>query len=71
MNGWDAIAELLDERWFPRPDDHVRRARLVARHEAHGRSPVEARSWVEEVDQPNAELVLHRSIRATWDLDPG
>ena len=71
MHGWDAVAELLDERWLLRPDERLRRARLVARHEAHGRSPVEARSWVEEVDQPNAELVLNRSIRATWELDPG
>lgn len=71
MNGWDAVSELLDERWLLRPDERLRRARLVARHEAHGRSPVEARSWVEEVDQPNAELVLHRSIRSTWEMDPG
>lgn len=71
MGGWGEVADLLDDRWLLRPDDRVRRTRLVARHEAHGRSPVEARSWVEEVDQPNAELVLHRSIRATWELDPG
>jgi pantothenate kinase len=67
---WDEIADLLDERWMLRPVDVVRRARLVARHEAHGRSAVEARSWVDEVDEPNAELVLHRSIRATWEFDP-
>jgi pantothenate kinase len=67
---WGEIADLLDERWLLRPDDVVRRARLVARHEAHGRSPVEARSWVDEVDEPNAELVLHRSTRATWEFDP-
>ncbi|MBI4935453.1 MAG: nucleoside/nucleotide kinase family protein [Actinobacteria bacterium] len=68
---WGDVADLLDERWLLRPGDVVRRARLVARHEAHGRSPVEARSWVDDVDEPNAELVLHRSIRATWEFDPG
>ncbi|MFZ4719887.1 MAG: nucleoside/nucleotide kinase family protein [Ilumatobacteraceae bacterium] len=68
---WGDVAALLDERWLLRPDEVVRRARLVARHEAHGRSATEARSWVDEVDQPNAELVLGRSIRATWELDPG
>ena len=68
---WGEVADLLDERWLLRPVDVVRRARLVARHEEHGRSPVEARSWVDDVDEPNAELVLHRSIRATWEFDPG
>jgi pantothenate kinase len=67
---WGSVADLLDDRWMLRPDDAVRRARLVARHEAHGRSPVEARSWVDDVDEPNAELVLTRSVRATWEFDP-
>jgi pantothenate kinase len=65
---WNEVAELLDERWLLRSDDSIRRARLVARHEAHGRSTVEARSWVDEVDEPNAELVLHHSTRATLEF---
>ncbi|MEN9645241.1 MAG: hypothetical protein RL238_1910 [Actinomycetota bacterium] len=71
MGRWGDVAELLDERWLLRPDDAVRRSRLIARHESHGRTPTEARSWVDEVDEPNAELVLGRSIRATWQFDPG
>jgi pantothenate kinase len=71
MGRWGDVHSVLDERWFLRPDDSARRARLVARHEAHGRTPTEARSWVDEVDEPNAHLVLTRSIRATWDFDPG
>lgn len=71
MGRWGDVAELLDERWLLRPDDTVRRARLVARHEAHGRTPTEALSWVDEVDEPNAQLVNSRSIRATWEFDPG
>lgn len=71
MGRWGDVAALLDERWLLRPDDAARRARLIARHESHGRSPTEARSWVDEVDEPNAELVLGRSTRATWEFDPG
>jgi len=71
MGRWADVAALLDERWLLRPDDAIRRARLVARHEAHGRSATEALSWVDEVDEPNAQLVRSRSIRATWELDPG
>ncbi len=71
MGRWADVAALLDERWLLRPDDAIRRARLVARHEGHGRSATEALSWVDEVDEPNAELVRSRSIRATWELDPG
>jgi pantothenate kinase len=67
---WAGVAPLLDERWLLRPDDAVRRARLVARHEAHGRSPVEARSWVDEVDEPNAQLVIAHSGRAHVEFDP-
>ena len=71
MGRWGDVAELLDDRWLLRPDDAVRRARLVARHEAHGRSLTEALSWVDDVDEPNAELVRGRSIRATFEFDPG
>lgn len=71
MGRWGEVAELLDDRWLLRPDDAVRRSRLVARHEAHGRSLTEALSWVDDVDEPNAELVRGRSIRATWEFDPG
>jgi pantothenate kinase len=71
MGRWGDVAALLDERWLLRPDDALRRARLVARHELHGRSRTEAISWVDEVDEPNAALVRTRSIRATHEFDPG
>jgi pantothenate kinase len=71
VDNWALVHEQLDERWLLRPDDAVRRARLVARHEAHGRSSTEALSWVDDVDEPNAHLVATRSIRATWEHDPG
>ncbi len=71
MGGWGAVADLLDDRWLLRPDNAVRRARLVARHEVHGRNLTEALSWVDDVDEPNAELVRSRSVRATFEFDPG
>jgi pantothenate kinase len=51
------VRALLTEVWYVDVDPEVRRARLVARHEAHGRSPDAARRWVETTDEPNARLV--------------
>ena len=61
---WRAVAEALDETWFVETDDAVRRERLVERHVRFGKSPAEARAWVETVDQPNAELVAATRSRA-------
>ena len=61
---WQAVAEALDETWFVETDDAVRRERLVERHVRFGKSPEEARAWVEPVDQPNAELVAATRSRA-------
>lgn len=55
--GWERVRPLLAEAWYVEVDDHVRRARLVARHEEFGKSPDAARWWVEQVDEPNARLV--------------
>ncbi|PRC54589.1 nucleoside/nucleotide kinase family protein, partial [Mycobacterium sp. ITM-2017-0098] len=43
--------------WFVSSDDEVRTDRLIARHVAFGKSPHAARSWVADIDGPNAELV--------------
>ena len=61
---WHAVAGALDETWFVESDDAVRRERLVERHVRFGKSPAEARAWVEKVDQPNAELVAATRSRA-------
>lgn len=55
--GWRAVRAALDEVWHVRVDEEVRVERLVARHVEFGKSPDAARSWVERVDGPNAELV--------------
>jgi pantothenate kinase len=64
--GWSTVREVLDEVWFCRADDVVRRERLVARHVAFGKTPEEARAWVDRVDEPNAVLV--EATRARADL---
>ena len=61
---WRAVADALDETWFVETDDAVRRERLVERHVRFGKAPDEARTWVETVDQPNAELVAATRSRA-------
>jgi len=48
----------------PELPDVVRRARLVARHVAFGKSPADAERWVAEVDDPNALLVASTRGRA-------
>ena len=62
--GWEHVRPLLAEVWFVAVDDDVRRERLVRRHEEFGKSPAEARAWVEKTDEPNAELVRARASTA-------
>jgi pantothenate kinase len=55
--GWTDVLPLLDETWYVEVDDDLRMDRLVKRHIAHGRSPVEALRWATESDQANADIV--------------
>jgi pantothenate kinase len=55
--GWSEVLPLLDETWYVEVPDDVRLQRLVARHEAHGRSPAEAQRWAGVSDQANADIV--------------
>jgi pantothenate kinase len=54
---WRAVRAALDEVWYLDLADDLRRARLVARHVAFGKSPDEAERWVARVDDANAVLV--------------
>jgi pantothenate kinase len=54
---WSAARPLLDEVWFARPDEAVRMERLLERHIRFGKTPEFARVWVEQTDQPNAEII--------------
>ena len=66
---WAEVRASLDAVWHVVTDDAVRVPRLVERHVAFGKSPVDARAWVDRVDQPNAELVEAARSRADVLLD--
>lgn len=61
---WQAACEHMDEVWFLAPPDDLRRAQLIARHEAHGRDAQAARDWVQDVDDANARLIEATRDRA-------
>ncbi|MEV4658390.1 nucleoside/nucleotide kinase family protein [Micromonospora sp. NPDC049301] len=61
---WQEIRQLLHEVWFLDLDAEVRQRRLVARHEAFGRSPEQARAWALGSDESNASLVTGTADRA-------
>jgi pantothenate kinase len=61
---WRAVRATLDEVVFLETDEALRRARLVARHVAFGKSPAGAEAWVARVDDPNARLVAATRERA-------
>ena len=66
---WPAVRERLDAVWHVLTDDRVRVPRLVARHVAFGKTPEQARAWVERVDEANARLVEAARQRADLVLD--
>lgn len=66
---WRAVRDALDEVWFVFTDEAVRRERLARRHVDFGKTPAEARAWVERVDEPNARLVEASRHRATKEVD--
>lgn len=61
---WGAVRDLLDEVWFLRPDEEERHRRLIARHEAFGRSPDEARDRALGSDERNATVINATASRA-------
>lgn len=66
---WRAVRAQLDAVWHVRVDETLRLERLVARHVEFGKTPAQARAWVERVDQPNAVLVEAAASRADAVLD--
>jgi len=54
---WCRVAPLLDLSCAVEVDGDVRLSRLIDRHVFFGRSPEDARAWVDRVDEPNAALV--------------
>ena len=69
-HGFGPVADLLDQTWFLAPDDELRLDRLVARHEAFGKSPEAARAWSHGPDERNARLVAATAARADLIVRP-
>ncbi|MFD1504084.1 nucleoside/nucleotide kinase family protein [Georgenia yuyongxinii] len=71
---WHRLRRLLDETWFVEVDDVERRARLLARHLAHGRPPEVASAFAHGSDERNAALIGANRARADvivrWHTDP-
>ncbi len=61
---WQEVRPLLDEVWFLRPPEDERLRRLVARHQAYGRSPADAKQRALGSDQRNAEEIAATAKRA-------
>jgi len=66
---WSAVRRQLDTAWHVVTDPAVRQRRLLARHEAFGKTPDAAREWVRSVDEPNARLIEAREGAADRILD--
>ncbi|BBZ74986.1 nucleoside/nucleotide kinase family protein [Mycolicibacterium anyangense] len=54
---WSRARATMNQVWLVTADQAVRTSRLVARHVEFGKSPPDARDWVEAVDERNAQLV--------------
>jgi pantothenate kinase len=61
---WTAGRAVLDEVWFLSPPEQVRLERLTARHVEFGKTPAQARAWVQSVDEPNARRIAATAERA-------
>lgn len=67
---WDQVRPLLDVAVHVEVEAALRLERLVARHVAHGRTPEQARRWVEHNDELNAALVEAHRTRADALIRP-
>ncbi len=67
---WKNVRPLLEETWFVEGDEAVRGERLLARHVAHGRTPEQARAWIDATDEPNAVMIRAYRDRADRVVRP-
>ncbi|MFD0774888.1 nucleoside/nucleotide kinase family protein, partial [Streptomonospora algeriensis] len=54
---WREVRTLLTDLWYVEADDETREARLIERQLDGGRSPEDAREWVQRSDRANGEIV--------------
>ncbi|MCS0498424.1 nucleoside/nucleotide kinase family protein [Protaetiibacter mangrovi] len=64
QDGWERVLGLLDASAYLALDPETRRARLIARHVAHGKDPDAARAWALGPDEANAALIRGTACRA-------
>jgi pantothenate kinase len=64
--GWEAVAGFLDVSFYLDVDGDLRLERLIARHEAFGKSPADARAWALGPDEANARLIQSTAQRADY-----
>lgn len=70
-DGWGGVRPLLDEAWFLDVPADERVRRLVGRRMSYGDGSRAARSWVTEVDERNASVVLAGRETADLVVRPG
>jgi pantothenate kinase len=61
---WARARRAIDSVWFVASEEDARTYRLVARHVQYGKTPDEARAWVAEIDQRNADLIARTARKA-------
>lgn len=66
LDPWPRMKALFDEVWFVETPADLRRERLIARHEAFGKSHEAAVAWADGPDEANARLI--RATRAAADF---
>ena len=62
--GWRAARAQMGQVWYVDAPEPERLARLIARHEAYGKPPAQARAWALGSDQVNARLIATTMPRA-------
>lgn len=63
-DGWDVVGKALDASIYLEIPEDLRLQRLIARHIEFGKTPQDAREWVNAVDIANGEMVKKSSPRA-------
>jgi len=66
---WARVRACCHEVWYLSADADRTRPRLLARHRSGGRTPDEARAWVESNDLVNGRLVARTAARADHLVD--
>jgi pantothenate kinase len=65
-DGWQNVANILDEIWYIELDDELRIERLIARHMAFGKNETAAKQWACGSDERNADLIALGAKRANY-----